>query len=91
MYYIYDENGFKGDFASLFTVTEFESIAKEHELPALQQFLDDGFSLDIKAVIRDLSTLDFRFAELDDVKSDLISVLESCSGMIILSNGGESS
>jgi len=89
MYYIYDEFGFKGDFGSLLTVVEFDTVAKDFELDALQQFLDDGYSLDIEGVKRDLSTLDFRFSELEDVKGNLLTIMDDCKGMIILSNGGE--
>lgn len=89
MYYIYDEKGFKGDFGSLFTVGEFDKVVAEYELPALQNLLDDGYSLDIEAVKRDLTALDFGFSELDEVRSDVLDILENCKGMIILSNGGE--
>ena len=89
MYYIYDEKGFKGDFGSTFTIGEFESVAEEFSLLALLNFMTEGFSLDIEAVKRDLTAIDFQFNGLEDIKTEVLSVLDKCEGMIILSNGGE--
>jgi len=90
MIYIYDTNGYKGDFGSRRTVDNYDKIANDLDLNIVFNFFRDGFAIDVPKFIEEFGSIDFSgFGEVEDLGKELLNTFKDCKGIIILSEGAE--
>ena len=82
MYYIFDQDGYKGDFGSTETIAAIEEIG----LVELNKFLAAGFTLNPEKVVGEIEGVGYVFSELNDILMDTAEVLDECVGLAILSS-----
>ena len=90
MYSIYDVDGEKGELASSSTISIIYDIAKKLKLENLKNFLDSGFSVDIKGVLDDLKDIEFSaITIIEDIIIDFIDYVTNSKEILILSDSVE--
>uniref|UniRef100_A0A6M3LDV4 Uncharacterized protein n=1 Tax=viral metagenome TaxID=1070528 RepID=A0A6M3LDV4_9ZZZZ len=84
MYYLADVNGYIGDFGNMETVNRFQELAKQLKMKELQNFLDLGFHISPKKLLKELNTVNFGFSELAEIAEDIKPTIENSKEIIIL-------
>lgn len=88
MLYIYDVDGYKGDFGSRLTVNEYEAIAGALKLNTIINFFKEGFTVELKRLITEWAQIDFSgFGELEELGLEILGVFKKCKEIIILTEG----
>jgi len=90
MIYIYDVDGYVGDFGSRKSVAEFEDIAIRLGLKNLKELFIDGFSIDTEEVIEEFNKIDTSsFSELAETAKEILDIFQKSKEIIILTEGNE--
>jgi len=85
MIYISDEDGTKGEFGSAETVRFFEDTAEENNLVFLKNFLENGFTIDLRETINDLESIEWPTVDgIQEVARNIIQALMKSKGMAII-------
>ena len=85
MVYISDGRQHVGEFGSLETIEFFYGVAKRLKLRQLQSFIDNGFTIDITAVVDELASVEWPTVDgHNEVASEVIKALLKCSDIAIL-------
>lgn len=88
MLYIYDVDGYKGDFGSRLTVNEYEAVAKALKLETTIDFFNEGFTIEVKQLIEGWEQIDLTgFGELEELGLEILEVFKKCKEIAILSEG----
>jgi len=90
MIYIYDVDGYKGDFGSRRTVDEYEAIFKQFDLTTAIDFFKEGFTIELEQLINDWEQIDFTgFNELSELGLEILEVFKKCKEIVILTEGNQ--
>jgi hypothetical protein len=89
MIWIEDADGYVDDFGSAGTVEFFADAAKENELPALEVFFTNGFTITPAQAIRELNEIKWPITDgIDEVAERVKSALSKCKGGIAILTQG---
>lgn len=83
MYYLADINGYVGDFGNMETTNRFKELSKTLKLKELKTFLDRGFHVKPKTLLKELNTVNFNFSELGDIAEDIKPIIKNSKEIII--------
>jgi len=84
VYYLADVNGYIGDFGNMETVNRFQELAKQLKMKELRNFLDLGFHISPKKLLKELNAVNFGFSELADIVEDIKPAIDKSKEIIIL-------
>jgi len=85
MLYLADETQSVGDFGSTSTVTFFQDVAKNLGLSYLDEFLTNGFTVNIRETINDIGSVDWPIEEgIAGVAAGVMVGLMKCKSLCFL-------
>jgi len=84
MYYLSDINGYIGDFGNTETLNRFRELSKELKLKELKTFINQGFHIKPKQLLKELNTINFNFSYLNDVAEQIKPAIKSSKEIVIL-------
>ena len=82
MFYIFDQDGYKGDFGSAETVAALEEIG----LKEFNSLLSAGFTLEPEKIIDEIEGIGDVFSEFSDILNSIAETLKSCGGFAMISS-----
>ena len=88
MLYLYDVNGYQGDFGSRMTVDIYDDIVNKLGLTTAIDFFNEGFTVELEQLINDWEQIDFSgFGELQELGLEILEVFKKCKEIVILTEG----
>lgn len=86
-YQVYDEFGFKGDFATNKGGYDYLSFLRGLQLADLEKFIEQGFDLVPEAILEVLQEVNPPAGLIEETHNNFMKLLSLCEGMVIVSDG----
>jgi hypothetical protein len=89
-YYIYDENGYVGDFATTKGLDDFMKWCEGVEDIDVSGFAEEGMSVYPDALKESLELYDPPEGDIKKTYDNLLKLIPECQGVVIISDGSNS-
>ncbi len=86
-YYVYDENGYVGDFATTKGLNDFMKWAESTEDGELVALAENAMYIFPMAIKESLEAFDPPLGEIKDTYDNFLELLPKCQGIVIISDG----
>lgn len=84
---VYDERGFRADFATNTGTHNYFSYLRGLSIEALNQLVEEGYDVVPAAILETLSEVSVPEGDLKITHENFLKTLESCKGVVIISDG----
>jgi hypothetical protein len=86
-FYVYDEDGYKGDFGTNKGAHDYMAYLFGLDREELEDFTRDGYDISPEALLESLKDVNPPKGDITSTHENFLSILEKCKGIVILSNG----
>ena len=86
-YYVYDENGYVGDFATTKGLSEFMKWCESIEDIEIRDFAENGMYIYPMALYESLEVVDPPAGDIQKTYDNFMDLLPSCTGIVMISDG----
>ena len=84
MYYLADTEGYIGDYGNTEILNRIKEISNSLNLKEQKVFINQGFHIKSKTLVKELESVNFNFTELADIMQDIIVTIKKAKEIVIL-------